>query len=147
MAAHQAPPSLGFSRQEHWSGLPLPSPHIQLLKAKKGEQTWKPKVGLWLGGSGWVDLHRVIETNGTCSPLQALAHGPQPILSTQDTVRIRVKVKLYLPLQHSLRFLYTACTPVCSSHIFEIPHPASKWMYPPLYVMNPQKTSLFRKPT
>ena len=23
MAAHQAPPSLGFSRQEHWSGLPF----------------------------------------------------------------------------------------------------------------------------
>ena len=26
MAAHQALPSLGFSRQEHWSGLPFPSP-------------------------------------------------------------------------------------------------------------------------
>ena len=26
MAAHQAPPSLGLSRQEHWSGLPFPSP-------------------------------------------------------------------------------------------------------------------------
>ena len=26
MAAHQAPRSLGFSRQEHWSGLPFPSP-------------------------------------------------------------------------------------------------------------------------
>ena len=25
-AAHQAPPCLGFSRQEHWSGLPFPSP-------------------------------------------------------------------------------------------------------------------------
>ena len=25
-AAHQVPPSLGFSRQEHWSGLPFPSP-------------------------------------------------------------------------------------------------------------------------
>ena len=25
-AARQAPPSLGFSRQEHWSGLPFPSP-------------------------------------------------------------------------------------------------------------------------
>ena len=24
--SHQAPPSLGFSRQEHWSGLPFPSP-------------------------------------------------------------------------------------------------------------------------
>ena len=26
MAAHQGPPSLGFFRQEHWSGLPFPSP-------------------------------------------------------------------------------------------------------------------------
>ena len=26
MAAHQASPSLGFSRQEHWRGLPFPSP-------------------------------------------------------------------------------------------------------------------------
>ena len=25
-AAHQAPLSLGISRQEHWSGLPFPSP-------------------------------------------------------------------------------------------------------------------------
>ena len=25
-ASHQPPPSLGFSRQEHWSGLPIPSP-------------------------------------------------------------------------------------------------------------------------
>ena len=24
--AYQAPPSLGFSRQEYWSGLPFPSP-------------------------------------------------------------------------------------------------------------------------
>ena len=25
-AAFQAPPSMGFSRQEYWSGMPLPSP-------------------------------------------------------------------------------------------------------------------------
>ena len=24
--AHQSPPSMGFSRQEYWSGLPFPSP-------------------------------------------------------------------------------------------------------------------------
>ena len=24
--AHQAPPSIGFSRQEYWSGLPFPLP-------------------------------------------------------------------------------------------------------------------------
>ena len=28
--AHQAPPSMGFSRQEYWSGLPLPSPILLL---------------------------------------------------------------------------------------------------------------------
>ena len=27
-AAYQAPPSMGFSRQEYWSGLPLPSPEF-----------------------------------------------------------------------------------------------------------------------
>ena len=30
-AAYQAPPSMGFSRQEYWSGVPLPSPIICLL--------------------------------------------------------------------------------------------------------------------
>ena len=34
MAAHQAPPSLGFSRQEHWSGLPFPSPIHEREKGK-----------------------------------------------------------------------------------------------------------------
>ena len=36
-AAHQAPPSLGLSRQEHWSGLPFPSPVHESGK-------WKVKV-------------------------------------------------------------------------------------------------------
>ena len=33
-AAHQALPSLGFSRQEHWSGLPCPSPMLESEKWK-----------------------------------------------------------------------------------------------------------------
>ena len=28
-AAHQAPPSMGFSRQEYWSGMPLSSPELE----------------------------------------------------------------------------------------------------------------------
>ena len=27
-AAYQSPPSVGFSRQEYWSGLPVPSPNV-----------------------------------------------------------------------------------------------------------------------
>ena len=34
MAAYQALPSLGFSRQEHWSGLPFPSPMHESEKWK-----------------------------------------------------------------------------------------------------------------
>ena len=37
-AAYQAPPSMGSSRQEYWSGLPLPSPksiYYMLLKVSK----------------------------------------------------------------------------------------------------------------
>ena len=34
-APDQAPPSLGFSRQEYWSGLPLPSPAYILLNGKR----------------------------------------------------------------------------------------------------------------
>ena len=29
--AYQAPPSMGFSRQEYWSGEPLPSPQYSIL--------------------------------------------------------------------------------------------------------------------
>ena len=34
-AAYQAPPSMGFSRQEYWSGLPLPSPSIHATGFKR----------------------------------------------------------------------------------------------------------------
>ena len=34
MAAQEALPSLGFSRQEHWSGLPFPSPMREIEKWK-----------------------------------------------------------------------------------------------------------------
>ena len=49
MAAHEAPPSVGFSRQEYWSGLPFPSPDFALELAisewgkNKGE-SWLQKV-------------------------------------------------------------------------------------------------------
>ena len=38
-AAHQAPLSLGFSRQEHWSGLPFPSPMHESEKWKEVAQS------------------------------------------------------------------------------------------------------------
>ena len=46
MAAHQAPPFLGFSRQEYWSGLPFPSPMHESEKWKWSRSvvsdSWRP---------------------------------------------------------------------------------------------------------
>ena len=52
MAAHQAPPSLGFSRQKYWSGLPFPSPMHE----------WKVKVKslscVWLLATPWTAAYQ-----------------------------------------------------------------------------------------
>ena len=37
-AAHQAPPSTGFSRQEYWSGVPLPSPETVTRRVETRSQ-------------------------------------------------------------------------------------------------------------
>ena len=39
-AAYQAPPSMGFSRQEYWSGSPLPSPLKHCRSSKNSCQRW-----------------------------------------------------------------------------------------------------------
>ena len=50
-AAYQAPPSMGFSRQEYWSGVPLPSPWASLTKVQfLGVAAVKTKL---VPGWGW----------------------------------------------------------------------------------------------
>ena len=41
-AAYQAPPSMGFSRQEYWSGVPLPSPAAAAAKLLQSCPTLRP---------------------------------------------------------------------------------------------------------
>ena len=47
-AAHQAPPSMGFSRQEYWSGVPLPSPLMALRVSKPLRSLTSLGWPLWL---------------------------------------------------------------------------------------------------
>ena len=44
-AAYQAPPSMGFSRQEYWSGVPLPSPWVGLGVAGCGQIRKRGRAG------------------------------------------------------------------------------------------------------
>ena len=60
-AAYQAPPSMGFSRQEYWSGVPLPSPikWLSTFKSWVDKQrhvylVLKPKWRLSFGYRSWM---------------------------------------------------------------------------------------------
>ena len=50
-AAYQAPPSMGFSRQEYWSGVPLPSPNqLYFNRNKKTKKTSETEYRTWTKG-------------------------------------------------------------------------------------------------
>ena len=82
-AAHQTLPSLGFSRQEHWSGLPFPSPAVSIIRWKqkhvasiavcatgRGARTcleWRAVLSVFIGrnhslkgGQGWEDIRGIL---------------------------------------------------------------------------------------
>ena len=42
-AAHQAPSSMGFARQEYWSGVPLPSLRLQSMGSQRVRHDWVTK--------------------------------------------------------------------------------------------------------
>ena len=72
-AAYQAPPSMGFSRQEYWSGLPLPSPceSITILKFRESPVVQWLRIHLVMQGTPvqslvWEDptCHRATEPVG-----------------------------------------------------------------------------------
>ena len=77
-SAYQAPPSMGFSRQEYWSGVPLPSgdpfqgPKLGsclTLGNELSEETHVlTKQEILLGKGTWVESSRVKEPGRTTLP-------------------------------------------------------------------------------
>ena len=64
-AAHQAPPSLGFSRQEHWNGLPFPSPlgcysRVFFMVRSSLTSPCLLPLTLLLSSAAWKDPHDYI---------------------------------------------------------------------------------------
>ena len=58
MAAHQASLSLGFSRQEPWSGLTFPSP---MYESEKWKWKWSP---VWLLATPWTAAYQAPPSMG-----------------------------------------------------------------------------------
>ena len=67
--AYQAPPSMGFSRQEYWSGVPLPSPitgakraicpFLQMLPDCPSDPWQGMCLRPWSGPEAWIGLPSV----------------------------------------------------------------------------------------
>ena len=87
-AANQAPPSLGFSRQEHWSGVPFPSPMHENEKWK-----WSHSV---VSDSLWP-------------------HGLLPGSSTRGIFQARVLEWGAIAFSKKWSFTYAMCL-CCSEH-------------------------------
>ena len=69
--SYQAPPSMGFSRQEYWSGVPLPSPLHVLLASYLVEST----ICLQCGRSGFGPWVRKIPWRKTWQPTSVFLPG------------------------------------------------------------------------
>ena len=69
-AAHQAPPSMGFSRQEYWSGVPLPSPISFSLVSKSVEDRDWASLGLAHNRRSKKDWPQLVVPWAVSSPAQ-----------------------------------------------------------------------------
>ena len=103
MAAHEALPSLGFSRQEHWSGMPFPSPaHCSTLPLIKAKLLISPCPAFTLThelivGAQWESkgLHIMPEKQpGSVFPCEGLPVSFQRLL-------IQIRLWELLPVSHS----------------------------------------------
>ena len=89
-AAYQAPPSTGFSRQEYWSGVPLPSPR----------NTWSNRQ-IWPWNTEWsrARANRVL-------PREPTGHSKHPLPTTQEKA-LHVDITRY---QHKNQTDYIICS-------------------------------------
>ena len=73
--AHLAPLSMGFSRQEHWSGLPFPSPgDLPNLGIELGSPTWQAD-SLLSEPPGEPSISRLKAVKGTVQVLNLRSHA------------------------------------------------------------------------
>ena len=81
-AAHQAPLSMGFSRQEYWSGVPLPSPYMEQNPPNKWISQTKQRHR-WKEQSYW--RVRVVERVRWMKRINCMVMDGNPIFGGENT--------------------------------------------------------------
>ena len=105
-AVYQAPPSMGFSRQEYWSGVPLPSP--------RGRVGWPIRVQLFSGRSVQSLMQEAVHEPSAVAPCQLSGARRQ---QTQRRLSFRLDVFSFVgtATAKSLQLCPTLCNPIDGS--------------------------------
>ena len=110
MAAHQALPSLGFSRQEHWSGLPFLSPmHESESEVIQSNLTLSDPMECNLPGSS---IHGIFQA-------RVLEWGTIAF-SVQLFRSVFLNFKVFVKFSSFLLFLICSFITLCSEKISDI---------------------------
>ena len=129
-AAHQAPPSLGFSRQEYWSGVPLPSPlhclrHAKILRNVRGRdppvhiQIMRQFPMLKIATSKMVRSDQSLSRVGFfATPWIAARQASLSITNSRSSLRLR-SIQSVMPSSHLI-----LCPPLLLP-----PIPSSIWVF------------------
>ena len=121
--AHQAPPSMGFSRQEHWSGLPFPSPEaLPNPGIKPRSPALQAEVFLLLShqGSPIITLLQpapfcISKNSRNSSYDQAVGIIPKPMCSHPSTLLFATGEAIYDVPGPAGHFAFTARLPSAHS--------------------------------
>ena len=112
--AYQAPPSMGVSRQEYWSGSPVPSPADGIVPAKAQAQRQKTKVPVWRQSSreqtplSSVSLFDLClqQIRGGLPPLRRAICFPHPLIQMSISSRNTFTAVFSNNVEQMLMFLF-----------------------------------------
>ena len=124
-AAYQAPPSMGFSRQEYWSGVPLPSPRHTLTKTTNyiipftdmnifKIMIFKLFIYLFLAAMGAVCSVQFSRVRLFVTPWTAACQASLSITNSQSLLKL-MSIESVMPSNHLI-----LCCPLLLPSIFSI---------------------------
>ena len=120
-AAHQAPPSLGFSRQEHWSGLPFPFPvHEMKSESELVSDSQRPH-GLqptrllhpwdFLGKNTGVGCHCLLPFCSYLAPIPDWGSGLPLLIGINQEILCLQPPPVFLPGKSNGQWSLAGCSP------------------------------------
>ena len=97
--AHQAPPSMGFSRQEYWSGLPFPSPNPKERQCQRMFRLWYSCTHLTHQQSQFSSVKSLSHVRLFVNPWTAVCQACLSIMNSWSLLKL-MSIESVMPSNH-----------------------------------------------